>query len=196
MPVGVAVAAHHHFQPFAQRIHHAGAHTVQTARHLIAGIFAAEFAARVQHGIYHRDGRDAKLWLNIHRNAAAVVCHLNDIALFDDYFNMVAKACQRFVHAVVYNFVNKVMKAARAGGANIHARAFAHGLQPFQYLNLAAVVFVLIVLCHAHFSKLFFLTIPRRAPQQAPSQESAAVTAPSADGARRFSFLMWPQKSA
>ena len=38
-------------------------------------------------------------------------------------------------------------RAARAGGTNIHARALANGLQPFQYLDLAAVVFVLIVLC-------------------------------------------------
>ena len=43
------------------------------------------------------------------------------------------------------------MQAARAGGADIHAGALAHGLKAFKHLDLGAVVFVLglvNILCH------------------------------------------------
>ena len=43
---------------------------------------------------------------------------------------------KRLVDGVIHNFVDEVMQAARGRGADIHARALAHRLKPFEHLDL------------------------------------------------------------
>ena len=55
----------------------------------------------------------------------------------------VAVARQGLVDGVVHDLVHQVVQARLAGGADIHARALAHRLQPLQHLDLGAAVLVL-----------------------------------------------------
>ena len=156
-----AVLANSHDQPLRQRVHNARADAVQTARNLVARVLAAELAARVKHREHDRHRRDAQLRLNVHRDAAAVVRHFNDVALTDGHFDVVAAARQRLVDGVVHDLVHQMMQAARSGRADVHARPLANRLQSFQYLDLASAVFVCIVLlCHIvsrlHLVLIFF----------------------------------------
>ena len=49
-----------------------------------------------------------------------------------------AVASKRLVYRVVYNFIDQMMQAPGAGGADVHAGPFADGLQPFQHLDLVS----------------------------------------------------------
>ena len=137
-----AVAAHLHHEPFGQRVDHAGADAVQAARDLVAGILAAELAARMQHGVHDGHGRDAHFGLDINRNAAAVVGHADDVALLDRDLDVGAVPGQRFVDGVVDDLIHQMVQAGRPRRADIHAGALTHGLQPLQHLDLRAAVFV------------------------------------------------------
>ena len=55
---------------------------------------------------------------------------------------MLAVARQSFVNGVIYDFIDKVVQTGSGGGADIHTGTLAHGLQPFQNLNLIGVIFL------------------------------------------------------
>ena len=135
-----AVTAHPDDEPLGQGVDHRGAHAVQAAGHLVAGILAAELAAGVQHGIDDGHCGNAHLGLDVHRNAAAVVGDLDDVVLLDGHLNMGAVAGQSLVDGVVHDLVDQVVQAPRPRGADIHARALAHRLQTFQDLDLGTAV--------------------------------------------------------
>ena len=78
--------------------------------------------------------------LHADRHAAAVIPHADDVAGQDAHIDAVAIACKRFVDGVIYDFVNKVVQAARTGGADVHARALADGFQTFKDLYLIRIV--------------------------------------------------------
>ena len=134
------VAAHTHPQPLRAGVYHAGAHAVQTAGHLVAGIFAAKLAAGVQHGEHNGHRRQAGIGLHIHGNAAAVIHHFNDVVRLDGHLDMVTVASQRFVDGVIHDLVHQMVQAPRAGGTDVHTGALAHSLQALQNLNFAAGV--------------------------------------------------------
>ena len=56
----------------------------------------------------------------------------------DDDF--VAEARQRFIHRVIHDLVNQMVQSALVRRADIHARSLAHGLKPFEHLNLVLVI--------------------------------------------------------
>ena len=57
--------------------------------------------------------------------------------------DLIAVAGQRFVDRVVDDLVDEVMQARRTGRADVHRRPLAHGLEPFENLDLVgAVIFV------------------------------------------------------
>ena len=130
--------AHLDLQPRGKRIDDGSANAVQTAGNLIAA--AAELAAGMQNGIHNRHSRQPCLVLHADRHAAAVILHADDVAGQDAHIDAVAIACKRFVDGVIYDFVNKVVQAARTGGADIHARALADGFQTFKDLYLIRIV--------------------------------------------------------
>ena len=100
-----------HGQPFAQGVHHRCAHAVQSAGYLIAP--AAEFSAGVEHGIHHFQSGLARLGLNIHRNAPAVVHHRDGIIRVDLHQDIRTIAGKRLVNGVVHNFIDQMMKSAK-----------------------------------------------------------------------------------
>jgi hypothetical protein len=139
--VHLAVAAHLHAQPLAQRVHHRNAHAVQAAGHLVRALaLVVELAARVQNGERQLHGRHLFRGVQVHGNAAAVVHHGDAVVGVDGDVHLVGVAGQRLVDGVVHHLVDEVVQAARAGGADVHARALADRLQALEDLDLASVV--------------------------------------------------------
>ena len=125
---------HLHRQPLGKGVDDARAHAVQTAGDLIAS--AAELTARVQHGIDDLERGAPRLRLNVDRDTTAVINNGDGVALVDRHLDLRAVACERLVNGVIHNFVNEVVQAARGRGADVHARALAHRLKPFEHLDL------------------------------------------------------------
>ena len=136
--VFLAVAAHAHRYMGGKRVHNRNAHAVQAAGDLVA--FAAELATRVQDGKNNLYGRNLLFRMQVNRDTAAVVHNRDGVVLVNGNFDMVAVAGKRFVYRVVHNLVHQVMKATRAGRADIHARALAHRFKAFQDLDVLATV--------------------------------------------------------
>ena len=210
--VFIAILADDDLQPLTQGVYHAGAHAVQAAGHLVAGVFAAELAAGVQHGENNGHGGDAQLGLDVHGDAAAVIGDLDHVALLDSDLDMIAEARQRLVDGVVHDLVDQMVQALGAGGADVHARPFAHRFQPFQHLDLAAVVLVGALLrllvqffCHCLASCCFWAEFTARcAPcalvpyrlKKAPSHAAQLIQPAAAffqcfgrDGADEYRFV-------
>ncbi len=78
--------------------------------------------------------------MDVHRDPAPVVHHLDRIVVVDGDFHAVGVAGQRFIDRVVDDLVDEVVKSALRRGANVHAGTFPNRLQPFQYLDLPGVV--------------------------------------------------------
>ena len=121
LAVDLAVALDLGLHPCAQRVDCADAHAVKTARNLVAA--AAKLAARVQLGHDHRQCGHAGLFLDIHRNACAVVFHGDALIFVDDDANPVAAPLHGFVDGVVHHFVDHVVQGLAIGAADIHAWA-------------------------------------------------------------------------
>ena len=136
--VNVAAPVYLHLQPLREGVDHAGAHAVKAAGNLIAP--AAEFSARVEHGIHHLQGGLARLLLHIHGDAPPVVGDADHVPRLDGDGDVAAEARQGFVDGVVHDLIDQMVQAGRGGGADIHARPKTHGLQPLQDLDLGGVV--------------------------------------------------------
>ncbi len=127
-------------EPLGQGVDHAGAHAVEAAGDLVSA--TAELAAGVEHGIHHFQSGPSRLGLDVHGDAAAVVHHGDGVAVVDLHQNVGAVARQGLVDGVVHDLVDQVVQSGRRGGADIHAGALAHRLQPFQHLDFRSIVFV------------------------------------------------------
>jgi hypothetical protein len=127
-------------QPVAERVDHADADAVQTARDLVGVL--VEFPAGMELG--HDDlGRAHPLFgVKLHGNAAAVVADRNAVVGVQGDADFGRVAGQRLVDAVVDDLVDHVVQArAVIGVADIHARALADSLQPLENLDgICAVV--------------------------------------------------------
>ena len=138
-----AVAADRQAQPLRQAVDAAHADAVQAARDLVAVL--VELAAGVQLGQRDLGGRALRLVLVVHldagRDAAAVVDHRDRVVGVDGDDDVVAEAGQRLVDRVVDHLEHEVMQAGAVGRvADVHARALAHRLQPFEDLDRAFAV--------------------------------------------------------
>ena len=114
------------------------ADAVQTAGNLVAP--AAELSARVQHRVDDLERWLARLLLNVHGDAAAVIGHTDALAVFDGDLDMRAEARERLVDGVIHDLVYKVMQTARARRADVHAWAHTHRFQTFKDLDLTGVI--------------------------------------------------------
>ncbi|MHC3925693.1 hypothetical protein ACMZ4W_00781 [Brevundimonas naejangsanensis] len=129
-----AVAPDGDVQAFRQGVDDRDADAVQAARGLIG--LAREFAARVQHrhdDFQRRLARMARV--RIDRDAAPVIAHRQialGVQIDSDQPGVLGDG---FVHRVVEHFGEQVVQGALVGAADIHARAFADGLQPLQHLD-------------------------------------------------------------
>ena len=127
--VFLAIAAHLHFHLRGKGVHNGNADAMQTAGNLVA--FTAEFAAGVQNGKHDLDGGDLLLGMLVHGNTAAVVLAGDGIVGMDGHLDGIAVPGQGLVHGVVDHLVNQVVQTAGAGGADVHARAFANSFKSF-----------------------------------------------------------------
>src|SRR5581483_11712331 len=113
--------------------------TVQTTADVVAAVLPAEFAAGVQLGHHHVDGRGAG---GVHgdRNATSVVGDLDAAVVEQTHVDLIGVAGHRLVHRVVDHLPDEVVQTALAGGPDIHARAFADSLQALEDGNLFSAV--------------------------------------------------------
>ena len=112
------------------------AYAVQTAGDLVA--LAAELAAGVQDGEDDLDRRLLELGVLVDRDASAVVGDADRVVRVDDDIDVGAVAGERLVDGVVDDFVDEMVQALRARGADVHAGPLADGLEPFEYLDVFA----------------------------------------------------------
>ena len=135
----LAVARHLDDQFFRERVHDGDADPVKTAGGLVG--LVGKLAAGVQRGEHHFErGLVRKFRVRVDRNAAAVIGD-GDIALVvEAHLDAVGVAGHRLVHGVVEHFGEEVVQGALVGAADIHARTFAHRLQPFEHLDGGGVV--------------------------------------------------------
>jgi len=72
---------------------------------------------------YYFSGRSSRILMDIYRDASAVIAYGYAIIHMDDYFYRIAKTCRCFIHAIIYNFINKVVQPLARGRAYIHCRS-------------------------------------------------------------------------
>ena len=94
----------------------------------------------MEDGEYNLDGWDFFLGVLVYGNAAAIVDNGDGVVLMDSNLDVVTIASKSFIYCVVYNLVHQMVKAARTGRTDIHARALAHCFKAFQDLNVLAAV--------------------------------------------------------
>jgi hypothetical protein len=70
--------------------------------------------------------------VEINRDSAAVVDHLDAAVLSKCHFDSVAIPSERFVDRVVDHLVDKVVEAALARGADIHTWALTYRFEAFK----------------------------------------------------------------
>ena len=97
----------------------------------VAAVLATELAAGVQLGHHHVDGRGAG---GVHRDrdAAAVVDDLHAAVIEEPHIDPGGVTGHRLVHRVVDHLPDEVVQPTLTGGPDVHAGAFADGLQPFE----------------------------------------------------------------
>ncbi len=143
------VALDPHLELLGKRVHDGHADAVQTAGDLVAVL--VELSAGVEHGHRELDARDLLRRVNVDRNAASVVVDGHRVVGVNRDVDLVGVSGQRLVDGVVDDLVNEVVQPARGGRSDVHAGAFANGLEPLEYLNVASVVFRLFSsLRHVH----------------------------------------------
>ena len=136
--VRAAVAVHLGHELGRKGVDHRGAHAVQAAGDLVA--LAAEFAAGMQRGHDRLERGDFCLLVDVYRDAAAVVGDAHPAARQQNDLDVVGKAAHRLVARVIKNLPDKMMQAVGAGGADVHAGAPAHRLEPLEYGNVLGAI--------------------------------------------------------
>ena len=133
-----SVAADFRLEEFRKRVHALRADAVEPAGNLIRAFL--EFPARVKIRQHELQRRNFFLRVNRNGNAAAVVLDGDGAVPVNRDFDFAAEARERLVDGIVDDFVNAVVKPRFVRVADVHARAFPHGLQPFQALDVGRVV--------------------------------------------------------
>ena len=126
-------------EPCGQGVYNGRTYTVQTAGYFISA--AAEFTACMQYGEYNLQSRNAFLMVDAYRDTTTVIQYGNGVVGVDGNGDFCTEACQGFVHGIIHDFVYQMVEPLFTGGADIHARAFAHRFQTFQDLDLAFIIF-------------------------------------------------------
>ena len=129
-----AVAPDGELEPARQRVHHRDADAVQAAGDLV-GILV-EFSAGMQLGHDDLGRRNAFAFMDVGRDAAAVVDHGHRAVGVERDRHLIGEARERLVDGVVDHLVDHVVQAgAVVGIADVHARPLAHGIESFQDLD-------------------------------------------------------------
>ena len=110
---GAAFPVDLNVQPRAKRVDHRGSHTMQTTRRAVRT--AAELAARMQLGHHQLDAGQPGLLLDVDRDTAAVVLHLDAAIGQQGHRDIGAESGQRLVHGVVDDLPDAVHQSAGVG---------------------------------------------------------------------------------
>ena len=121
-----------------QRVDDRQADAVQAARGDVGA--ATELAAGVQLGGDHLDAGQPGLGLLVGGDAATVVVDLGRAVGVQGHLDGVCGARERLVDAVVDDLPQALHEAAGVGGADVHARALAHRLEPLEDEEVSGVV--------------------------------------------------------
>ena len=97
---------------------------------------AAELATRVQLREHDLDARETRARFDVDGDATGAVAHLDAAVGVQDHLDARPVAAERLVDGVVDDLPHAVHEAARIGGADVHARALADGLEPFEHLEV------------------------------------------------------------
>ena len=138
LAVDVALAADLDVELARERVDDRAADAVQAARDGVAA--AAELAAGVQDGEHDLDGRLALDGVDVDGDAAAVVDDAHPSVFAQRDLDVVAVAGEGLVDRVVDDLVDEVVQAAGAGGADVHARSLADGLEALEHLDRTGAV--------------------------------------------------------
>ncbi len=129
-----ALAENPELQPLRQGIDDGDADAVEAARNLVGVL--VEFAAGMQLGHDDFSGRNALGWMDVGRNAAAVVTDGDGAIGVEDDDDAVAIASQSLVDGIVDDLIDHVVKAGTIiGVADIHAGPLANGVEALQHLD-------------------------------------------------------------
>ena len=116
-----AIATHGHDKLVRKCVHAAHAHAMQTGGNFIRAV--VELTTGVELGHHDLDGAHLFFWVDVGRNATAVVGDADAVTRQNRNFDMVAEASQSFVHGVIDHFPNEVVEPANIGRTNVHCRA-------------------------------------------------------------------------
>jgi hypothetical protein len=136
--VDVAVAVDLDVEARGQRVDDRGAHAVQAAGGAVGA--AAELSARVELGVDELHTRQAALGLDVHRDAAAVVAHLDGAVGIELDLDAVTVTRERLVHPVVDDLPEAVHEPAAVGGPDVHAGSLAYGLKALKHRQVTSRV--------------------------------------------------------
>ena len=119
---------------FAQCVDARDSDAVKTARNLIR--IVVEFAAGMQNSHDDFGRRNAFFLMDFGWDTAPIVAHRDAVIFVDIDDDFVTKPSQRLVDSIVDDFVDELMQPRNIVDiADVHARALAHCLEPFQDLD-------------------------------------------------------------
>jgi hypothetical protein len=101
---------------------------------------AAELATGVQLGEHHLDTAELRLRLDVDRDAAGLVAHLDRAVGVEHDVDPLAVPGEGLVDGVVDDLPQAVHQTTAVGRADVHARTLADRLQPLQHEQVAGVV--------------------------------------------------------
>jgi hypothetical protein len=136
--VDLAFAGDLGFEPLAEGVDAFCADPVETAGVFVGAL--AEFTAGVEVGEDEFDGWDAEFGVGIDGDAAAVVADGAGAVGVESDVDGFAVACEVFVDGVVEDLEDAVVETAFIGVADVHAWAFADGLEAFEFIDLVGTV--------------------------------------------------------
>ena len=126
-------------QVFRQGVDDRSPDPVQTAGVLVAPV--SELAARVKNRENQLHCGLSGLVIDAGRNAAAIVGHGDAAVLMNRDFDVGTETRQGFIHRIVHNFIDQVMKASRVLGPDIHTEALTDILRELELLDGIRPVF-------------------------------------------------------
>jgi hypothetical protein len=129
---------------FREGVDHGKAYSMKASGDLVATI--VKFASSVEFGHHHFHRRTFLLFMDIDRDAAAVISDGDAVIDMNDDVDLGTISPEGFINAVVDQFMNQMVKAFDPGVPNIHGRPFADGCQTLQDLYLFRHIFLCLLL--------------------------------------------------